>query len=208
MSLLIYFCLPDNMSTSTISKMDESNRMRDIEDCFEEKYNKLRALAVKLKRKVAEQSAHIAKLESKHSQNSDEGIQITSKLGAIEVQVKNLQSLQSENDSLQDRIEQLTAEKQKNDHLIHELSETVAKLKTDMMAVEMANENLRSGVMEHSKIKGKFDQAIQEYQTQVHSLKAELNSGSILKKDMEIEMNKCRGNFYSRRECICVRIKL
>lgn len=43
--------------------------MKDIEDSFEEKYNKLRALAVKLKKKVAEQTAVITKLEAVNASN-------------------------------------------------------------------------------------------------------------------------------------------
>lgn len=184
----------DNVSTSTISKVDETNRMRDIEDCFEEKYNKLRALAVKLKKKVAEQSAHITKLESKNTQNSDEGIQITSKLGAIEVQVKNLQSLQNENDSLQDRIELLLEEKQKTDQIISDLNGKMEAFQSDACTLESKNDNIKSNLAEQSKIKIKLDQAIQEYQAQVQGLKTELNSANILRKDMEIDVNKLKGN--------------
>ena len=47
------------MSTSTICKSEEVHRMKDVEDSLEERYQKLKMLAVKLKKKVAEQNAHI-----------------------------------------------------------------------------------------------------------------------------------------------------
>ena len=43
------------MSTSTISKADEANRMADIENSFEERYGKLKQVAIKLKKKTLEQ---------------------------------------------------------------------------------------------------------------------------------------------------------
>lgn len=58
----------DALSTSTISKADESARMKEIDDSYEEKYNKLKYLAVKLKKKVAEQTAIISKLETNNKQ--------------------------------------------------------------------------------------------------------------------------------------------
>ena len=50
-------------STSTVSRAEEIHRMKDVEDSLEERYNKLKTLAVKMKRKIAEQNATIAEKE-------------------------------------------------------------------------------------------------------------------------------------------------
>lgn len=57
------------MSTSTVSKAEEIHRMKDVEDSLEERYHKLKSLAVKLKKKVADQDSQITKLKSEKSAN-------------------------------------------------------------------------------------------------------------------------------------------
>lgn len=44
----------DALSTSTVSKAEEATRMREIDDSFEEKYNKLKSLALRLKKRKVE----------------------------------------------------------------------------------------------------------------------------------------------------------
>ena len=53
------------MSTSIVSKVEESNRMRDVEDSFEDKYSKFKLVAIKLKKKVVDQEKIIKELQSK-----------------------------------------------------------------------------------------------------------------------------------------------
>ena len=54
------------MSTSTVSKAEEFNRMADIENVWEEKYQKLKKLTIKMKQKTLDQQAAIKKLEVKN----------------------------------------------------------------------------------------------------------------------------------------------
>ena len=51
------------MSTSTVSKAEEGSRMADIESVWEEKYQKLKKLTIKMKQKTLDQQATIKKLE-------------------------------------------------------------------------------------------------------------------------------------------------
>lgn len=53
----------DVLSTSTISRAEELSRLRELDDGYEEKYNKLRALAAKLKKKLQEQTQQIKTME-------------------------------------------------------------------------------------------------------------------------------------------------
>ncbi|EDV94967.1 GRIP and coiled-coil domain-containing protein 2 [Drosophila grimshawi] len=53
----------DVLSTSTISRAEELSRLRELDDGYEEKYNKLRALAAKLKKKLQEQTHQIKSME-------------------------------------------------------------------------------------------------------------------------------------------------
>ncbi|KAL9697281.1 hypothetical protein quinque_000722 [Culex quinquefasciatus] len=116
----------DVMSTSTISRADESARMRDVDDSFEEKYIKLRALAVKLKKKVAEQTIQLQRYEK-------EG------LG------KNLQSLQAENDKLLDQLEG----ERKNVEQLKQVIETLNQLRTEVDSSKKDKSSLESSIREY-----------------------------------------------------------
>ena len=48
------------MSTSIVSKVEESNRMRDVENSFEDRYSKFKLVAIK-KKKVVDQEKIIKK---------------------------------------------------------------------------------------------------------------------------------------------------
>lgn len=174
------------MSVSTISRAEEFNRMRDIEESFEEKYNKLRVLAVKLKKKVTEQSSFIQNLESRNNENTNEGQQITSKLGVMEVQVKNLQLLQSENDRLLDELEMMRSN-WKRDQM--ELDSIRTKLdRTSNELVELKSNEVQSDAK-----KVNSNQAIKEYLKQIQGLKDENSENLVMKKSLENEIIKLKG---------------
>merc|ERR1711915_39689 len=98
------------MSTSTVSKAEEFNRMKDVEDSFEDRYSKLKLIAIKLKKKVGEQEKIIKELSSKKSKsNSDEGDSslIKEKLSTLTI---NFNNLQKEYDVVVDKLENVEAE--------------------------------------------------------------------------------------------------
>ncbi|KAL5282672.1 GCC2 family protein [Megaselia abdita] len=74
------------LSNSTISRAEEISRLKEVDECLEEKYGKLRILASKLKKKCQDQAELLLKMDAKKT-------------------AKNIQALQIENDKLQDEIE-------------------------------------------------------------------------------------------------------
>ncbi|CAG0908264.1 unnamed protein product, partial [Cyprideis torosa] len=52
-------------STSTISKQEETARLKDLDSSFEEQYQKLKVIAIKQKKKLAEQRTEIETLDGK-----------------------------------------------------------------------------------------------------------------------------------------------
>lgn len=54
-------------STSTVSKAEEIHRMKDVEDSLEERYNKLKKLAVNMKRKISELNGELQDKDQKLS---------------------------------------------------------------------------------------------------------------------------------------------
>lgn len=147
------------LSTSTISRADESFRLKEIEDSFEEKYNKLRILAVKLKKKVTEQNSVIAKLETERNHDSNN-----------KVQVKSLQNLQNENDKLLDEIELMKSQQKNVDKLKFDLEEEKSKLmkNTDIVGNADADKTIKELKLE----KEAFNVIRKELETEVDKLKS------------------------------------
>lgn len=166
----------DQMSTSTVSRAEDMARMRELDESFEDKYNRLRTVALKLKRKVAEQTKVIAELETKTQANCTEEVQISSKLGAIEVQVRNLQMLQSENDRLQDELDVARV----NANKMIELQERLDAMQTN---------DTSDADRVHS---GKLDAACKEYVKQIAALKEEINAAKLCKRGVDEELAKLR----------------
>ena len=115
----------DTMSSSTISKAEQDTRMADIEATFEDRYSKLKLVAIKLKKKNVELEKQISDMgitgggknaenttTESRSANSDPGpgaktqnITSTQK-DKLSKAVKNLENLQTEYDAAQDTIEE------------------------------------------------------------------------------------------------------
>ncbi|XP_055607968.1 GRIP and coiled-coil domain-containing protein 2-like [Uranotaenia lowii] len=149
----------DVMSTSTISRLEEAGRMRDLEDSFEEKYNKLRALAVRLKKKVSEQTLTLQQYEKERESKAVAG-------------GKNLQSLQAEYDKL---LDQLEGERQRNETLEAELK--CAKTSADSgKTLEDASAHQREQELSLKREKEAFNLVKKEIEAENQKLKNALKA--------------------------------
>ncbi|XP_058824692.1 GRIP and coiled-coil domain-containing protein 2 isoform X2 [Topomyia yanbarensis] len=163
----------DAMSTSTISRAEECARMREIDDSFEEKYNKLRSLAVRLKKKVAEQTVLLQKYEKEKEPVT---------LG------KNLQSLQAEYDKLLDELEAERKGKEQSEVELGTLSEQLDKQRQELDALN----HIRSEIDSGKKDKSSLESTIREYREQLQSLKREKEAFNLAKKEIDAENQKLK----------------
>ncbi len=144
------------MSTSTISKAEESNRMADVESSFEERYAKLKAVAIKLKRKTSEQEKKIKEQESRIEeleQTEGNSINREKRLATL---MSNFESLQKQNDEQGDIIEE-----QKKAALI---------MKKDLQAAEEDKTELANVRGELSKVKDVLHRAEDERDSLIKEL--------------------------------------
>lgn len=163
----------DVMSTSTVSRAEETARLREIDDSFEEKYNKLRSLAVKLKKKVAEQTIQLQKYDKERE---------TMSLG------KNLQSFQAEYDKL---LDQLDGERKNMERLEAELAELREELEQKKQEIETLNQ-IRAEIDSSKKDKSSLESTIREYREQLQSLKREKEAFNMAKKEIDAENQKLK----------------
>lgn len=89
-------------STFSLSRAEELSRMKDLEDSFEDKYTKLRVVAVKLKKRVNDLTQT---LESERSKMVTEKSDLQAKVAQLASHGKTVQTLQGEVDRLQDLLE-------------------------------------------------------------------------------------------------------
>uniref|UniRef100_A0A182T179 GRIP domain-containing protein n=1 Tax=Anopheles maculatus TaxID=74869 RepID=A0A182T179_9DIPT len=170
----------DVMSTSTISRVEDVARLREIDESYEEKYIKLRSLAVKLKKKVAEQTVLLQKYEKEGSAGSVMGAAAASET-ALQTVTKNVQTLQTENDRLQDQLDGMTKE--------------ITKLRDelDQKSIELTTlAQVQKDVEGTSKDRTTLETAIREYQTQIQNLKREKDAFQMAKKEIDAENQRLK----------------
>ncbi|KAH8280151.1 hypothetical protein KR018_011266, partial [Drosophila ironensis] len=133
----------DVLSTSTISRAEELSRLREVDEGYEEKYHKLRALAAKLKKKLQEQTQQL--------QEMDQGGGLKQELEAVKLAQAQLQqdlnAARAENQKL--RAKEKAKHTHSNNVLNLEieaaeksLAEVSAKLAAKSSELEAANESL------------------------------------------------------------------
>ncbi|XP_037088760.1 GRIP and coiled-coil domain-containing protein 2-like [Pollicipes pollicipes] len=128
------------LSTSTaLSRADDLSRMRDVEDSIEERYHKLRALAVKLKKKVVQLTNQSAAEAEARQKAQGELSQLTGQLStskkeaaALRVQAQNLQALQASYDRLQDQVDSLTSSDRDLRNELTRAGEQLSQLKLEL----------------------------------------------------------------------------
>lgn len=146
--------------------------MRDIEDSFEEKYNKLRGLALKLKKKVTEQNAVIAKWEAESTKTSE----------PRNLKIQNLKALQVENDRLMDQIDKMKAEISSLTKSENLLKEQLEKSAGEINVLKASCDDAKS-----------LDRTVQDTLKQNQTLTKESEKIQSMKKKLEEEIKKLKG---------------
>ncbi|XP_066261559.1 GRIP and coiled-coil domain-containing protein 2-like [Euwallacea similis] len=165
----------ENMSTSTISRSEEASRLKDLEGSWEERYGKLRTLAIKLKAKIRDQVNIIGQSEKekedlmkKQSHN-----------------VKTIQSLQNQMDELQDTLDQVKTENKQYLSKLNSVAETISKDKQLLVENEETISNLKKEIDVLSTEKQTVENWKKEVGAKVKTLRKELEAKNVLLKDAE-----------------------
>lgn len=175
------------MSTSTMSRAEDVARMHDIEDSFEEKYNKLRGLAIKQKKKIAEQQAVIARLEKCTPAPEVPATEATS------IKIQNLKSLQAENDRLMDQIDAMKAERKEMLAASKKLGEDLAEKENELKSVRLASEDAQAMAETHYKTKCALDEAIRNGEIEKEHLREDIKRMKEAQAALEKEIGRGKG---------------
>ncbi|XP_050082054.1 GRIP and coiled-coil domain-containing protein 2 [Anopheles aquasalis] len=177
----------DVMSTSTISRVEDVARMRELDEGFEEKYIKLRSLALKLKKKLAEQTVLLQKYEQ---ESSSSGVATSEESTAsLATASKNIQTLQAENDRLQDELEGVRKETEK------------LRAELESKTIELATFQQVQKDVEGSKVdRGTLETTVREYQTQIQNLKREKDAFQLAKREIDAENQRLKAGLKSKEK--------
>lgn len=157
------------LSTSTISRAEELQRLREVDESFEEKYNKLRSLAVKMKKKSHEQSLSIADLEKQIAE---------SKIKVAESNEK-ITYLESERDSLQNELKTCQIQ-------IETLKNEVSKLKMSKKQSNVLNLEIEAFEKSLNETSAKLAAKTSEYDLMVETLQSKELAIEVIKKENKI----------------------
>nr|XP_022903677.1 GRIP and coiled-coil domain-containing protein 2-like [Onthophagus taurus] len=173
------FNYPDSETTSTVSvtKTEESSRMKDIEGSWEERYGKLRNLAIKLKAKIRQLSEEIMKEQSEKSD-------LSQKL------IKTKQSYQQQIDLLQDQLETSWKECKTSAKELETTSIQVSNDKKMLKENEEMIKKLKLTIDNLESEKRNVDEWKKQIAGKVQTLKKELETNQMIKKEYEAQINK------------------
>ncbi|XP_017111194.1 GRIP and coiled-coil domain-containing protein 2 [Drosophila elegans] len=128
----------DVLSTSTISRAEELSRLRELDEGYEEKYHKLRALAAKLKKKLQEQTQQLKEMEQSGALKQElEAV----KLAQVQLQ-QDLNAARAENQKLRSK------EKTKHSSVLNLEIEAAEKSLTEVSAKLLAKSSELDAVRE------------------------------------------------------------
>jgi len=178
--------LPENddsrsevMSTSTVSRVEEANRMRDVEDSFEDRYSKLKLIAIRMKKKVNDQEKVIKELRLSKADSGDSN-GFKEKMTAM---TKNFNNLQSQYDATVDKLESVEAEaKTLRKDLEASLTECIA-------SKQKSEESIQQSLSAKTELTKMEDKA-REAEGNVHSLEITIEEERKERKLLEVNAKK------------------
>lgn len=174
----------ETMSTSTISKTEEANRLKDLEGSWEERYGKLRNLALKLKAKIKCLSSD---LDKEHKEKNE----LQQKLAN---NIKIVQSLQTHNDQLIDEIESVKNESKTYMKKLDQVAIDISKDKKQLAENEEEISSLKIEIENNVKEKSNLDNWKKQVSLKVQTLKKEVEAHALIRKDFENEIAKLKND--------------
>ncbi|XP_061389499.1 GRIP and coiled-coil domain-containing protein 2 [Musca vetustissima] len=157
------------LSTSTISRADELQRLKDVEDSFEEKYNKLRALAAKLKKKLQDEVGVKQNLEKELDQ-------MKSNESEMKIQIRELQK----------RIDDLDMQLLEKQKLADTLKSENQKLKSSRKQANVLNLEIEAAEKSLTEVNNKLAKRTSELDNAQAEIKTKDLTIIQLRKEIEL----------------------
>uniref|UniRef100_A0A1B6DFM6 GRIP domain-containing protein n=1 Tax=Clastoptera arizonana TaxID=38151 RepID=A0A1B6DFM6_9HEMI len=177
----------DALSTSTVSRVDDIARLKDIEDTFEVRYIKLKKVAAKLKKQATEATLE---LESEKQKVSLEKAELMAKLTQLTATAKTTQTVQQEYDRLYDELEK--EKKDANDlrKAAVDIKESEVSLKVKLEEAETAIEVLKIDLNNVIREKEGLTSKLVTKENELEIIKKEKAAEEMIRKEKTKEINQ------------------
>lgn len=182
----------ETMSTSTISKCEEMNRLKDLEGSWEERYGKLRNLAIKLKGKIRELNISLTQ-----QQNENEELQ-----KKVTVNIKTIQNMQMKCDNLEDDLDKSQKESKQYLNRLNQIAHDISKDKQQLASKDEIINDLNQKIEQLIKEKQSTENWKKQVGAKVQTLRKDLESKELLKKELESKITELNSELHKKDEQI------
>lgn len=182
----------ETMSTSTISKTEEMNRLKDLEGSWEERYGKLRTLAIKLKGKIRELNNSLIQ-----HQNDNEELQ-----KKLSINIKTVQNLQTKCDILEDDLDKSQKESKQYLNRLNQVAHDISKDKQQLASKDEVISDLKQKVEQLNQEKQTTDNWKKQVSAKVQTLRKDLESKELIRKELDLKINELNNELQKKDELI------
>ncbi|KAJ8940012.1 hypothetical protein NQ314_010843 [Rhamnusium bicolor] len=182
----------ETMSTSTMSRTEDINRLKDLEGSWEERYGKLRSLAIKLKGKIRELSDTLTK---EQSEKDDLQKKLT-------VNINTIQVLQNQSDKLEDELENSKQECRQYLNRLNTIAEDISKDKQSLVSKEDIIGELKKEIEDFKNDKQITENWKKQVSAKVQTLRKELEANIMLKKEFENKITKLTAELEAKEQAL------
>ncbi|CAH2007852.1 unnamed protein product [Acanthoscelides obtectus] len=180
------------MSTSTVSRADERIGLKELEGSWEERYAKLRSLAIKLKGKIREQNSSLS-VQQKDNE------ELKNKLTAS---VSTIQALQSEIDKLQNELDDCENICRQYENRLSTVATEISNTKLQLASKDEAVGQLKNEI---ETLKGE-KQATENWKKQIsgkiQTLRKEVEANNVMKKDFEARITRLTSDLDAKEQAL------
>lgn len=170
----------ETMSTSTISRYEESNRMKELEGSWEERYGKLRTLAIKLKANIRDQANTI----KEHEKVREDLLKKQTN------NLKTIQSFQSEIDKLQDNLDRANAERKQYLVKLSAAAESISENKQLLAANEETISQFQKNIALLNTRQQQVDNWKRQVSAKIQTLRKDAEAKNVLVNELESKVVK------------------
>lgn len=182
----------ETMSTSTISKTEEMNRLKDLEGSWEERYGKLRNLALKLKGKIRE-------LNNTLIQQQNENEELQKKLS---VNIKTIQNMQNKCDNLEDELTKSQEECKQYLNRLNQVAHDISKDKQQLASKDEIINDLQQKIDQVNKEKQSTETWKKQVSAKIQMLRKDLEAKELLRKELELKLTELNSELQKKDEIL------
>ncbi|VEN50316.1 unnamed protein product [Callosobruchus maculatus] len=180
----------ETMSTSTISRADEGNRLKELEGSWEERYGKLRSLAIKLKGKIREQNSSL----TIHQKENDD---LTKKLAA---NMSTIQILQSEIDRSQNELHDCKKKCRQYEDRLSTIGDEISRTKVQLASKDEQVDQLKKEIETLKAEKQTTENWKKQISGKIQTLRREVEANNVLKKEFEAQIAKLASDLEAKEQ--------